>query len=164
MKVTSPYCIKKRVKMKEIRFCLLLCLLFSLCYPALAQKKIQTSAQWIEVLDNGDATIYYRSDVQKNKKGQHTVWVKTVFHSALYQTNFAQMIGSSLPVLSTKTKALYSPDYSQVMVRQVMCYGKGNRLLYNSGDDASAGWGYADSNDPLSVVGNYLLNKLYHSK
>ena len=132
--------------------------------PTLAQKKGQSSAQWIEVLDNGDATIYYRSDVLTNKNGQHTVWVKAVFHSALYQTNFAQMIGSSLPVLSTKTKALYSPDYSQVMVRQVMCYGKGNRLLYNSGDDASAGWGYADSNDPLSVVGSYLLNELYHSR
>ncbi len=150
--------------MKRVILCLFLSILLFLSDNTYAQNNNKRSEQWIEVLDNGDATIYYRSDVQKNKKGQYIVWVKTVFHSALYQTNYAQMIGSSLPVLSTKTKALYSPDYSQVMVRQVMCYGKGNRLLYNSGDDASAGWGYADSNDPLSVVGSYLLNELYHSR
>ena len=121
------------------------------------------SKQWIEVLDNGDATIYYRPDITTNKKGQHVVWVKVTYHSALYQMNFAQMIGSGTPVRTTKTKALYSTDYSRVMVRQILCYDKKGKQLYDSGDDDSAGWGYADSNDPLSVVGNYLLNKLYHS-
>lgn len=148
--------------MLRFRFCFLLLLVMSMNL-ALAQKNNASSAHWVEVFDNGDATISYRSDVTTNKKGQHTVWVKAVYHSALYQMSFAQMIGSSSPVLSTQTKALYSLDYSQVMVRQVICYGKVGRVLYNSGDDTSAGWGYANSDDPLSIVGNYLLNKLYHS-
>ncbi len=126
-------------------------LLFGIVVFAQAKKTIP-SKQWVEVLDNGDATIYYRTDIATNNKGQHVVWVKVSYRSALYQMNLAHMIGSRTPVKATKTKAC-------VMVRQIFCYDKNGRQLYDSGDDDSAGWGYANSNDPLSVVGNFLMNQ-----
>lgn len=154
--------------MTKTRFVQYLFVVGFLCFlntSSFAQtRKTTPSKQWIEVLDNGDAIIYYRTDITTNNRGQHVVWVKVNYRSALYQMNFAQMLGSNTPVRTTKTKALYSTDYSRVMVRQILCYDKNGRQLYDSGDSDSAGWGYADSNDPLSVVGNYLLNKLYHSR
>lgn len=138
-------------------------LLFGIVVFAQAKKTIP-SKQWVEVLDNGDATIYYRTDIATNNKGQHVVWVKVSYRSALYQMNLAHMIGSKTPIKTTKTKALYSNDYSRVMVRQIFCYDKNGQQLYASGDDDSAGWGYANSNDPLSVVGNYLLNKTLNNR
>lgn len=147
--------------MRFIKYLILICFLglFDICATA-QTRKATSPKQWIEVLDNGDATIYYRTDITTNNKGQHVVWVKVDYRSTLYQMNFAQMIGSRTPVKATKTKALYSTDYSCVMVRQIFCYDKNGRQLYDSGDDDSAGWGYANSNDPLSVVGNFLMNKL----
>lgn len=149
--------------MKRISLYLLVFLLMSMNNYALAQKNKASSFQWVEVLNNGDATIYYRTDIVTNKKGNKIVWVKVDYHTYSYQLYFANMINSNIPVTTTQTKAEYTFDYGKVLVRQIMCYNKSGKILYDSGDDDSAGWGYADSNDPLSVVGNYLLNKLYHS-
>lgn len=146
--------------MKRISLYLLVFLLMSMSNYALAQKNKASSFQWVEVLDNGDATIYYRTDIVTNKKGNKIVWVKVNYHTHSYQLYLANMINSNTPVTTTKTKAEYTFDYGKVMVRQIMCYSKSGKLLYNSGDDTSAGWGYANTNDPLSVVAVYLLNKL----
>ena len=149
------------LNIRTIKFLILLSSICLLGISSLAQtRKTSPQAQWIKVLDNGDATIYYRTNIATNNKGQHIVWVKVNYQSSIYRMNFAQMIGSNTPVYSTKTKALYSADYSKVMVRQIFCYDSNGRQLYDSGDDDSAGWGYANSNDPLSIVGNYLMNKL----
>lgn len=146
--------------MKRISLFLLLFLLMSMNNVALAQKKKASSIQWIEVLDNGDATIYYRTDIVTNKNGNKIVWVKVSYHTYSDQLYFANLIKSDIPVTTTKTKAEYTFDYGKVMVRQIMCYSKSGKLLYNSGDDTSAGWGYANTNDPLSIVAVHLLNKM----
>lgn len=102
--------------MTKTRFVQYLFVVGFLCFlntSSFAQtRKTTPSKQWIEVLDNGDATIYYRTDITTNNRGQHVVWVKVNYRSALYQMNFAQMLGSNTPVRTTKTKALYSTDYS----------------------------------------------------
>ena len=69
---------------------------------------------------------------------------------------FARQIGSSSPVTMTKTKAMYDDIYSYVMVRQVQCFNKAGKLLYDSGDDRSAGWGVVNAADPVGIVGEYL--------
>lgn len=129
---------------------------------ALAQSTSSSNKKkvWIGVFDNGDMTISYRSDIQTNKKGNHIVWVNVKYHTLSDQLYFAKLIRSKTPVATTKTKAEYSFDYGKVLVRQVMCYSKEGNLLYNSGDDTAAGWGYANTNDPLSVVAVFLLNKM----
>ncbi len=60
---------------------------------------------------------------------------------------------------STKTKAHFSPDYNYVMVRQVLCFSKAGKQIYNSGDDTSAGWGVVNASDPVGIVGEYLGNQ-----
>ena len=49
------------------------------------------------------------------------------------------VIGSKIPVVTTRTKAEYDDIYSFVRVRQVICYSKAGKKLYDSGDDRSAG-------------------------
>ena len=66
------------------------------------------------------------------------------------------MIGSKTPVVTTRTKAEYDEIYSYVRVRQVICYSKAGKKLYDSGDDTSAGWGYVNASDPVGIVGEYL--------
>ena len=56
----------------------------------------------------------------------------------------------------TKTKAMYDEIYSYVMVRQVQCFNKAGKLLYDTGDDRSAGWGLVNASDPVGIVGEYL--------
>ena len=66
------------------------------------------------------------------------------------------MIGSKIPVVTTRTKAEYDDIYSFVRVRQVICYSKAGKKLYDSGDDRSAGGGYVNASDPVGIVGEYL--------
>ena len=114
---------------------------------------------WNEIFENGDMTIAYRSDIQTNKKGNHIIWVKVDYHTPSDQLYFAKLIGIKTPVATTRTKAEYSFNYEKVLVRQVMCYSKHEKLLYNSGDNTAAGWGFTNVDDPLSVVAVYLFNK-----
>ncbi len=44
------------------------------------------------------------------------------------------------------------------MVRQVICYSRTGKILYNSGEDDSAGWGLVNASDPVGIVGEYLDN------
>ena len=101
-------------------------------------------------------TISYDSNIVTNKKGNHFVWVKAVYHTSEWQNYFSHMIGSKTPVVTTRTKAEYDEIYSYVRVRQVICYSKAGKKLYDSGDDTSAGWGYVNASDPVGIVGEYL--------
>ena len=116
--------------------------------------------KWVVFFDNGDMTIAYLSNISTTEDGNKIVWVRVNYHTFSDQLHFAKIIRSSIPVAITKTKAEYSFDYGMVMVRQVMCYSKKGKLIFDSGDDTSAGWGYANSNDPLSIVAVHLLNKM----
>jgi len=42
------------------------------------------------------------------------------------------------------------------MVRQVLLYSKNGKLLYDTGEDSSAGWQYVNASDPVGIVGEYL--------
>lgn len=114
------------------------------------------SGQWIKVSDDEDVTISYNTNTTTDKSGNHIVWVKAVYHSKEWQMYFARQIGSKSSVVMTKTKAMYDDIYSYVMVRQVQCYYKAGKLLYDSGDDRSAGWGPVNASDPVGIVGEYL--------
>jgi hypothetical protein len=118
--------------------------------------KTTKTEQWIKVSDDDDVEIYYNSNIVTDKKGQHIVWVKAVYHTPEWQRYFARQIGSKSLVTMTKTKAMYDDIYSYVMVRQVQCYNKAGKLLYDTGDDRSAGWGFVNASDPVGIVGEYL--------
>ncbi len=115
-----------------------------------------TTNQWVKVRDDQMATIYYDKNIQKNRRGNNVVWVKTIFHDPEWQNYMASQIGSRTPVHMTKTKAEYDEAYTAVQVRQVMAYSKANKLLYNSGDGGEAEWGYVNASDPVGIVGEYL--------
>ncbi|GEM_PF-2131183 len=119
---------------------------------------------WIKVRDDEMATIYYNSNITTDKSGNHIVWVKAEFHDTEWQNYFARQIGSRTPVATTKTKAKYDQYYSYVMVRQVICYNKAGKQLYNSGEDSSAGWGPVNASDPVGIVGEYLGDKLRYDE
>jgi hypothetical protein len=68
------------------------------------------------------------------------------------------MLGIRTLVRTTKTKAKFDSDYNYVMVRQVICYSRTGKILYNSGEDDSAGWGLVNASDPVGIVGEYLDN------
>lgn len=143
--------------MKTLRICLLLAIMCCMCTSAIGQTKKSTKpAQWKTIVDDGNSTISFDQNITTDKRGNHIVWVKTVFHTTDWQQYFAQQIGSRSLVYSTRTKAMYNPEYKYVMVRQVMCYNKAGKLLYNSGDDTSAGWGPVNASDPVGIVGEYL--------
>lgn len=142
--------------MKTNRIVVMLSLLL-LSGIAIAQISKSTKVeQWVKVNDDEDVEIYYNSKIVNDKKGQHIVWVKAVYHTKEWQMYFARQIGSKSPVVQTKTKAMYDELYSYVMVRQVQCFSKAGKLLYDSGDDKSAGWGYVNASDPVGIVGEYL--------
>lgn len=101
-------------------------------------------------------TISYNSNIVNDKNGNHFVWVKVVYHTPEWQKYFSNMIGIKTPVVTTRTKAEYDDIYSLVRVRQVICYSKTGKKLYDSGDDRSAGWGYVNASDPVGIVGEYL--------
>lgn len=119
----------------------------------------QKESTWIKISEDEGASIYYDTQVKTDKKGNHIVWVKAAYHTIDWQTYFANQIGSKIPVVMTKTKAMYDPIYSYVLVRQVICYSKAGKVLYDSGDDYSGGWGLVNASDPVGLVGEYLCEK-----
>ena len=143
--------------MKTSIFSLLL-IYFSLLFtiPSFAQTKRASAGEWIEISSDEDVTIFYNSNIVTGKNGNHFVWVKAVYHTPEWQNYFSRMIDSKTPVVTTRTKAEYDEIYSLVRVRQVICYSKAGKKLYDSGDDRSAGWGYVNASDPVGIVGEYL--------
>lgn len=121
-----------------------------------AQTKKYSTEKWIKVNEDEDVTISYNSNIVTSQNGNHFVWVKAVYHTPEWQNYFSRMIGSRVPVVTTRTKAEYDEIYSYVRVRQVICYSKDGKKLFDSGDDRSAGWGYVNASDPVGIVGEYL--------
>ncbi len=121
-----------------------------------AQTKKYSTEKWIKVSEDEDVTISYNSNIVTSQNGNHFVWVKAVYHTPEWQNYFSRMIGSRVPVVTTRTKAEYDEIYSYVRVRQVICYSKDGKKLFDSGDDRSAGWGYVNASDPVGIVGEYL--------
>lgn len=117
---------------------------------------------WKTVSDDELITISYNTNIITSKDGHHFVWVKTVYHTQEWQDYFKNMIGSRTPVVTTRTKAEYDEICSYVRVRQVKCYSKAGKLLYDSGDDRSAGWYPVNASDPVGIVGEYL-DDIYNS-
>jgi hypothetical protein len=143
--------------MKEGRLFITLLLLCLVCNVAYCQVKPQTT-KWVKISSDEDVTISYDSNITTSKEGNHFVWVKAVYHTSEWQNYFSRTIGSNIPVVTTRTKAEYDKIYSLVRVRQVICYSKVGKILYNSGDDRSAGWGYVNASDPVGLVGEYLAD------
>ena len=141
--------------MKECRVIILLLVLLLGCNVAYCQVKAKTT-EWIKVSEDEMVTISYNSNIVNDKNGNHFVWVKAVYHTPEWQKYFSNMIGIKTPVVTTRTKAEYDDIYSLVRVRQVICYSKAGKKLYDSGDDRSAGWGYVNASDPVGIVGEYL--------
>ena len=123
-----------------------------------AQQKKATPEKWVKVSEDDAVAIYYNPNITTDKSGNHIVWVKAVYYVEVWQRYFADMIGSRTLVQTTKTKAKYDKDYNYVMVRQVLCYSKAGKLLHNTGEDSSAGWGLVNASDPVGIVGEYLDN------
>ncbi len=119
--------------------------------------KSNNPGQWVKVHDDDEiVTIYYNSNITTDKRGRHIVWVKAVYHSRRWQQYFTNQIGSRETVITTKTKAMYDNIYSYAMVRQVQCFNKVGKKLYDSGDDPEGDWGYVNASDPVGIVGEYL--------
>ena len=116
-------------------------------------------SSWIKISEDEGVSIYYDSKLETDKKGNHVVWVKAVYHTIDWQTYFANQIGSKTPVVMTKTKAMYDPIFSYVLLRQVICYDKAGKILFDSSDDYSGGWGLVNASDPVGLVGEYLCEK-----
>lgn len=135
---------------------LVTCALLLISVYGFSQATNKTTGTWNTVSDDEMATISYNTNITTNKSGNHIVWVKAVYHTEEWQKYFTRMIGSKTLVCSTKTKAEYDDIYSFVRVRQVICYSKSGKILYDSGDDTSAGWGYVNASDPVGIVGEYL--------
>lgn len=129
--------------------------LLMLCNMAYCQVKTNAT-EWITVSEDETVTISYNPNITTNKDGNHFVWVKAVYHTPEWQNYFSRMIDSKTPVVTTRTKAEYDEIYSLVRVRQVICYSKAGKKLYDTGDDRSAGWGYVNASDPVGIVGEYL--------
>lgn len=144
--------------MRRKEFSLLLFYMLLNCGICYAQSsKANSSGQWIKVHDDDEVvTIYYDSNIITDKKGRHIVWVKAVYHSRRWQQYFTNQIGSRETVITTKTKAMYDNIYSYVMVRQVQCFNKVGKKLYDSGDDPEGDWGYVNASDPVGIIGEYL--------
>ena len=106
--------------------------------------------------DDEVVTIYYNTNITTDKRGRHIVWVKAVYHSRRWQNYFAEQINSREPVVTTKTKATYDELYNYVMVRQVQCFNKAGKKLYDSGDNPEGDWGPVNASDPVGIVGEYL--------
>ena len=116
--------------------------------------------KWRTIVDDELTTISYNENVTTSKSGSHFVWVKAVHHTSDWQRYFADEIGIRTPVVITKTKAEYDEIFSYARVRQVICYSKAGKKLYDSGDDTSAGWWPVNASDPVGIVGEYLGDKL----
>ncbi len=126
-----------------------------LCSLSFAQQRKKADS-WVKIQDDEIVTIYYNSNIVTSKNGNHFVWVKAVYHTSEWQNYFSGMIGSRTPVVTTRTRAEFDDIYSLVRVRQVVCYSKSGKKLYDSGDGTEAGWGYVNASDPVGIVGEYL--------
>ena len=116
-----------------------------------------SSQNWVKISDDEIAAIYYDSKTMiTDEWGNHIIWVITDLHALEWQNYYTSEIGSRTPVVQTKTKAMYDSDYNYVMVRQVQLYNKSGSLLFDTGDDTSAGWGFVNASDPVGLVGEYL--------
>lgn len=144
--------------MRLIKLFILLTAMLFVATIAFAQTS-KSAEQWIKVSEDEGVTISYNSKIEKDKKGNHIVWVKAVYHTSDWQWSFARQIGARTPVVTTKTKAMFDPRYSYVLVRQVICYSKVGKVLFNSGDDYSGGWSPVNASDPVGIVGEYLCDK-----
>jgi hypothetical protein len=141
----------------SIKFIVLTLLLLGIAGNIIsAQQKKATAEKWVKVSEDDAVAIYYNANMTTDRSGNHIVWVKAVYSAEAWQRYFADMIGSRTLVQTTKTKAKYDKDYNYVMVRQVLCYSKAGKLLHNTGDDSSAGWGIVNASDPVGIVGEYL--------
>lgn len=141
------------------RYSIFILLLLSVCLLGIAQtKKSGVKNPWKTVSKDEMVTISYNTNITTKKNGEHVVWVKAVYHTSDWQMHFARMLGIRTPVVTTKTKALFDERYSYVMVRQVICYNKAGKQVYDSDDDSSAGWYPVNASDPVGIVGEYLDN------
>lgn len=139
------------------RILLLLCFLLFTGLGYAQSSKLKNNEKWVKVHDDDElVTIYYNSNITTDKRGRHIVWVKAIYHSRRWQQHFTNMIGSRETVVSTKTKAMYDDIYSFAMVRQVQCFNKSGKKLYDSGDDPEGDWGPVNASDPVGIVGEYL--------
>lgn len=147
--------------MNICRVFLVLILLLNCGICSAQPSKANSSGQWVKIHDDDEVvTIYYNSNITTDKRGRHIVWVKAVYHSRRWQNYFAEQIGSGVPVVTTKTKATYDELYNYVMVRQVQCFNKAGKKLYDSGDDPEGDWGPVNASDPVGIVGEYLGDQI----
>lgn len=143
------------MKIYKVLLVLSLFLISGIC--SAQSSKTNKTEPWVKVHDDDEmVTVYYNSNSTTDKKGRHIVWVKAVYHSRRWQNYFAEQIGSRVPVVTTKTKAIYDELYNYVMVRQVQCFNKAGKKLYDSGDDPEGDWGPVNASDPVGIVGEYL--------
>lgn len=141
--------------MKKFRFLLSIILLLFLCNEVYSQVKNKTT-KWITVSADEIVTISYNSNIVNSQSGNHFVWVKAVYHAPEWQEYLANQIGFKQRIAMTHTRAEYDGIYSLVRVRQVKCYNKAGKLIFDTGDGTSAGWGYVNASDPVGIVGEYL--------
>ena len=120
------------------------------------QTKRTNAEKWVEISDDEIVTISYNTNITTGKDGNHFVWVKAVYHAPEWQEYLARQIGSKQRIAVTQTRAEYDEIYSLVRVRQVKCYNKSGKLVFDTGDGTSAGWGYVNASDPVGIVGEYL--------
>ena len=120
------------------------------------QTKKTNAEKWVEISDDEIVTISYNSNITTGKDGNHFVWVKAVYHALEWQEYLANQIGSKQRIAMTRTRAEYDGIYSLVRVRQVLCYNKSGKLIFDTGDGTSAGWGYVNASDPVGIVGEHL--------
>ena len=143
--------------MVKNRFLFLACLLLFAGLGFAQSSKFNKAGEWVKVHDDDEVvTVYYNSNITTDKRGRHIVWVKAVYHSRRWQNYFAEQIGSRESVVTTKTKATYDELYNFVMVRQVQCFNKVGKKLFDSGDDPEGDWGPVNASDPVGIVGEYL--------
>ena len=124
-----------------------------------AQKKAGQAEKWVTLVDDESTTISYNPKITDLRNGHHIVWVKAVHKTLDWQQYFSNMIGSRQLVKVTKTKAEYDEICSFALVRQVLCYNKAGKLIYNTGESTSAGWYPVNASDPVGIVGEHLANK-----
>ena len=139
-------------------FSLLLILISFFYFPSFSysQEQGRNNVDWVVISNDDMVTISYHTNITTGKDGCHFVWVKAAYHTPEWQQYFADMIGIRTPVVTTRTKAEYDKIYSYVRVRQVKCFSKAGKLLYDSGDDRSAGWFPVNASDPVGIVGEHL--------
>lgn len=150
--------------MKNSHLRVVLVLLSLLLAYSISFGQTKKSEQWKTISSDEEVTISYNTNMATGNNGNHFVWVKAVYHTPEWHRYFADMIGIRTPVVTTRTKAEYDKIYSYVRVRQVKCFSKAGKQLYDSGDDRSAGWFPVNASDPVGIVGEYLeklLNPYY---